>query len=51
MDLAFKRQKFSEFADVELNGCRLIVTKLFKFAPAVNLTIEGFRTFHRGLIL
>jgi len=41
MDLAFRRQKFSEFADEEFNGCRLIDTKLFKLGP----TLEGLRTF------
>ena len=39
MDLAFRRQKFSEFADEEFNGCRLIDTKLFKLGPTDNLKV------------
>ena len=51
MDLAFRRQKFSEFADEEFNGCRLIDTKLFKLGPTDNFTLAGLRTFHTELIL
>ena len=43
MDLAFRRQKFSEFVaiDEEFNGCRLIDTKLFTLDPTYNFTLEG----------
>ena len=51
IDLAFRKQKFSEFADEEFNGCRLIDTKLFKLGPTDNFTLDGLRTFHTELIL
>ena len=49
MALAFRRQKFIEFA--EFNGWRLIGTRLFKLGPTINFKVEGLRTIHTGLIL